>query len=136
MSKITTFYRGDMLFETQLGNHRLTIDVPPTMGGKDRGPMPPQLFIASLGSCVGALVAEYCERRGMDAGEMTVDVTFEKTEHPSRLTDIRVTVTLPNADCSAQRCRDALLRVAEHCPVHQTIETVQGVTFDIVGGKG
>lgn len=136
MSTITTFYKGDMLFETQMGNHWLTSDVPSTMGGEDRGPMPPQLFIASLGSCLRALVAEYCERRGMDTGEMTVDVTFEKTAYPSRLTDILVTVTVPNADCSAQRCRDALLRVAEHGPVHQTIETVQGVNFDIVGGKG
>lgn len=136
MSTITTCYKGDMLFRMKIGNHTLNIDVPPAMGGKDRGPMPPPLFIASLGSCLAPLVADYCSHREMDARDMAVDVSLEKTEHPTRLTGIRVTVTLPHADCSEQRCRDALLRVAEHCPVHQTIETVQGVKFDIVGGKG
>jgi uncharacterized OsmC-like protein len=42
-----------MSFETTLGNHRLLIDVPASMGGKDRGPTPPELFVASLGSCGG-----------------------------------------------------------------------------------
>ena len=57
MAKITTYYKGDMLFESKLGAHSVIIDVPAGMGGKDRGPTPPEIFIASLGSCVGAFVA-------------------------------------------------------------------------------
>jgi len=133
MPTITTEYRGDMLFETKLGNHVLTIDVPPVMGGKDRGPEPPQLFIASLGSCVGALVAEYCGHKGIDTRDMTVDVSFEKTEHPTRLTNIRVRVNLPHADCEEGHRKEVLTRVAQHCPVHETIATVQDIRFDFVG---
>lgn len=62
MPTIETTYRGDMEFETVLGSHRLVIDAPASMGGKDRGPTPPELFVASLGSCVGAFVASYCGR--------------------------------------------------------------------------
>ena len=47
MAKITTYYKGDMLFESKLGNHSVIIDVPAGMGGQDRGPTPPELFIAS-----------------------------------------------------------------------------------------
>ena len=54
MTTITTRYKSEMLFETQVGRHTLIIDVPEQMGGKDRGPMPPQRFIASLGSCAGS----------------------------------------------------------------------------------
>ena len=50
MAKITTYYKGDMLFESKLGTHSIIIDVPAGMGGTDRGPTPPELFIASLGS--------------------------------------------------------------------------------------
>jgi uncharacterized OsmC-like protein len=56
MPAITTTYQGDMAFETVLGRHRLLIDVPAAMGGQDRGPTPPELFVASLGSCVAAFV--------------------------------------------------------------------------------
>lgn len=41
MPTITTRYRGDMSFTTDLGRHALVIDVPAGMGGKDRGPTPP-----------------------------------------------------------------------------------------------
>ena len=38
MATIRTSYKGDMLFETQLGRHSVLIDVPPSIGGTDRGP--------------------------------------------------------------------------------------------------
>jgi len=131
MPVITTYYKGDMLFETAIGQHRVTIDVPAEMGGDDRGPQPPQLFIASLGSCIGAFVAQYAERAGMDASGMTVDLHFEKAADPTRLVNLKATVKLPNADCG-QRVH-AIHRVAEHCPVHETILTMQGLNIEILG---
>lgn len=131
MAKITTYYRGDMLFESKLGNHSLIIDVPASMGGKDRGATPPEVFIASLGSCVGAFVAQYCARSGVDASDMTVDVTFDKVENPTRLTNLKVRVELPKGQCADRQ--KAIQRVAEHCPVHETILTLQGIDIDILG---
>jgi len=40
MSRISTYYKGDCQFESVMGNHTITIDMPESMGGKDRGPMP------------------------------------------------------------------------------------------------
>jgi uncharacterized OsmC-like protein len=131
MAKITTYYKGGMLFESKIGKHTVTIDVPESMGGSDRGPMPPQLFIASLGSCIGAFVAQYCEHNGIDDTDMTVDFTFDKVEDPTRLVNLKATVNLPHGDCS-KRVK-AIERVAEHCPVHATISTLEGVTLEILG---
>lgn len=131
MAKITTRYKGNMLFESQLGKHKLTIDVPPVMGGTDRGPIPPDLFVASLGSCIGAFVAQYCENHGIDTDGMTIDMTFEKVENPTRLVDLKATVNLPKGDCK-QRI-EAIRRVAEHCPVHETITTMRGLEIEILG---
>jgi len=131
MAKITTSYQGDRLFVSQLGNHSVMIDVPAGMGGKDRGVTPPELFVASLGSCVGAFVAQYCERVGVDASGMTVDVLFRKVEDPVRLVDLEIRVYLPNGDCSGRE--KSILRVAERCPVHETILTVEGIDIQIFG---
>ncbi|HEX2906856.1 MAG TPA: OsmC family protein [Phototrophicaceae bacterium] len=131
MGKITTFYKGGMLFETQMGSHTLQIDVPASMGGSDRGPTPPEIFIASLGSCVGAFVAQYCERNGVDARDLTVDVLFDKAENPSRLINLKIQVKLPDADCTEQRA-EAVKRVAAHCPVHETISTLEGIQIEIL----
>ncbi len=132
MAKITTFYKGDMLLETEIGNHALTIDVPASMGGSDRGPTPPQIFVASLGSCIGAFVANYCNNAGIDVTGMTVDVTFDKVEDPTRLDNVKVEVNLPNGDISGRE--KAILRVAGHCPVHETICTLEDVDI-VLSGK-
>lgn len=131
MPTITTHYKGNMLFETRIGNHRLTIDVPASMGGSDRGPTPPQVFVASLGSCIGAFVAQYCERNGIDTEGMTVDVSFETGQNPTRLVDLQATVNLPKGDCSKRV--EAIKRVADQCPVHQTITTMQGLKIEVLG---
>ena len=133
MGKVTTYYKGDMLFESKLGSHSVIIDVPTGMGGSDRGPTPPELFIASLGSCVGAFVANYCGKSGVDTKGMTVDVTFDKVQDPTRLVNLNIEVNLPNGDC--EKRQKAILRVAEHCPVHETIATLEGIEININGQK-
>jgi putative redox protein len=65
MASITTYYKGDMRFEAVMGEHRLVIDAPASIGGTGRGPTPPELFVTSLGSCVAAFVARYCEQVGL-----------------------------------------------------------------------
>jgi len=86
VAKIVTYYKGDMLFESHMGDHLLTIDVPADMGGEDRGPTPPQLFVASLGSCIAAFVAEYCYQHGIDNTGLTVEMSFEKASNPTLVT--------------------------------------------------
>jgi uncharacterized OsmC-like protein len=130
MGKITTHYEGDMGLETVMGQHRLIIDVPTSMGGRGRGPTPSELFVASLGSCVAAFVASYCERTGLDTSGLSVDVTFQEEEDPTYLADLQVIVNLPQADCGDRE--DAIRRVAEHCPVHETVEfTLKEIDFQI-----
>lgn len=131
MAQITTHYKGEMLFESKMGNHTLTIDVPASMGGTDRGPTPPELFIASLGSCIAAFVADYAKRANLDATDMSVDLSFEKAEDPLRLVNLKATVRMPNAACGPRE--SAIRRVAEHCPVHQTISTLEGIEIEIIG---
>lgn len=101
------------------------------MGGQDRSPTPPELFVVSLGFCVGAFVARYCGRSGIDASDMTVDVTFDKVENRTRLTNLKVRVELPHGQCADRE--KAIHRVAEHCPVHETILTLLGIGIDILG---
>lgn len=131
MNVITTQHKGDMLFETQLGSHMLEIDVPESMGGKDRGPQPPEIFVASLGSCVAALVANYCNKSGLNTEGLSVDVMYEKASDPTRLADVKIKIDLPNADISGRE--KAIHRVADRCPVHQTICTLEGVDMEISG---
>ena len=129
MPTITTAYQGDMAFETVLGRHRLLIDVPAGMGGKNRAPTPPELFVASLGSCVAAFVASYCQRVGLDSRELTVEVSYEPADEPTLLNGLQVTVKLPHAACGDRQ--DAIRRAARRCPAYEAA-TLARVKFEIV----
>lgn len=131
MGKITTYNKDGMLFESQMGEHRLLVEGPESWGGNNTAPTPPQLFMASIGSCVGVLVRHFCDTHHLDASGMSVDVTYDSAEHPTRFTNIVVTIHLPNALCDDQCTHNAIRQVAEHCPVHETITLLEEIQFEI-----
>lgn len=126
MAKVTTRIHEDSLFETQLGKHTVITDP----AGID-GPSPPEILVASLGACVSVLVAKYCRRAGIETDGLSVDVTYDKATNPYRLADFQVDINLPNADIESRL--KAITRVAEHCPVHQTMCTLEGATIRVNG---
>ncbi|MBN1679619.1 MAG: OsmC family protein [Anaerolineae bacterium] len=134
MAEIKTVYKGDMLFETTINGHTLTIDVPESMGGSNRGVTPPQVFIASLSSCIGAFAASYCNEHGINTEGMTVSVSFEKVSDPTRLVNIKAHVELPNGEVGKRGT--AVKRAALHCPVHETIKAFEGIAFEFVDKNG
>jgi putative redox protein len=131
MSKVASHYKGNMLFETRVGNHVVLSDVPanPVWGGKDRAPTPPDYFIVSISSCVAAFVVQYCERTGINVQDMSVEVTYEKADKPVYLKNIVATVKLPQAELGERL--DALKKVCEHCTVHETINQLDEVSIKI-----
>lgn len=132
MGKVTTQLKEGMLFESQLGDHKILIEGPEAWGGKNTAPPPPQFFMASIGSCVGVLVAHFCDTHKLDATGLSVDVDYDSADHPTRFTNIRVTVHLPSAKCDDECTRKAIRNVAQHCPVHETITLLGEIEFSIV----
>lgn len=128
-----TRYQGDMLFETEVGGQHIVTDVTPPMGGKGRAPTPPDLFVVSLGACVAAFVAHYCEQQGIDTRELTVETAYEKTDKPAFLTDFRVDVRLPHAECGDRHA--AVERVADHCIIHETLHHLKNLEISILDRK-
>ncbi len=135
MSHISTYYKGNGLFESVMGNHTITIDMPESMGGRDRGPMPPHLFAASLSSCVGVLITDFCHKHQLNPEGLEVHASYEMAKHPIRISDIKVNVELPNMVCDDECMQKAIAHVAEHCPVHETVCSMEDVDLTFNFGK-
>lgn len=131
MGKISSYHKGDRLFQTNIGSHVMISDVPstPAWGGKDRAPTPPEYFIASLSSCIAAFVVQYCEQSHLDSQDMSVDVFFDKQDKPAYLKNIKVRINLPNAEIHDRQ--EAIRRVCEHCTVHETLTRLQGIDIEV-----
>lgn len=115
-------YSGGKNFKAHNRKHVITIDLPEDSGGKDKGPTPPELFIDSLAACIGVYVIGYCRKTGLDTEGLGIKVAWEKelAERPYRIKKIDVKISLPKADVGARK--EALLKVAESCLIHETLK--------------
>jgi len=117
--KVTVNYLEGWKFESVCGDHKVTVDLPTSSGGKDEAPTPPQYFLTSLASCVGVYVVSYCESARLDAKGMQISITADKISHPNRIDNIKIDITLPNAQVGKRK--EALLSVAKNCLIHNTM---------------
>lgn len=123
-----THKEGD-LFEIAVRDHLLHVDQPVDAGGSDAAPTPVELFVASLASCVAHYVRRFLVRHSLPTEGMTVDAEFTMADRPARVDEINVSIGLPEG-VPAER-RPALLAVASHCTVHNTLEDPPEVSIDV-----
>lgn len=110
---------GGDRFAIDVRGHRLLVDQPADLGGEDSAPTPTELFVASLASCVAFYARRYLRRHDLDATGLAVEAGFVLATKPGRVTDIELRLTLPEG--FPQDRRAALLAVAGHCTVHNSI---------------
>jgi uncharacterized OsmC-like protein len=114
-----THVTGDA-YAVEVRGHRLLVDQPTEAGGEDTAPTPTELFAASLATCVAFYAGRYLTRHGLDHAGLRVRTEFTMaTDRPARVSAVRVTV-VPPPGLPEQR-RAALLAVASHCTVHNTL---------------
>ena len=121
-----THLDGDR-FEIAVRGHTITVDQPVADGGTDTAPTPTELFIASLASCVAFYARRYLVRHDLPTDGLTVDATYSISSRPARVGEIALVLRVPDG-VPADR-RGALLAVASHCTVHNTLEAAPDVTI-------
>jgi putative redox protein len=122
-------HRGGDKFDISIRGHVITVDQPVTDGGDDTAPTPTELFIASLASCVAFYARRYLSRHHLPTEGLAVETTFEMGSRPARVSGIDVRVLVPKG-VPAERL-DALLAVATHCTVHNTLDTKPDVLITL-----
>jgi putative redox protein len=129
MALITVSHtRGDRM-AIRIRGHDLISDQPIDAGGDDAGPTPTELFVGGLAACVGFYAERFLRRHGGAAG-LTVTCDFAmSTERPSRVASVDLWVDVPEP--LREDVRDALLRAAEHCTVHNSLRTPPAVRIQI-----
>jgi uncharacterized OsmC-like protein len=97
--------------------------------GEDSAPTPTELFIASLASCVAFYARRYLARHDLPTDGLAVETTFDMGSKPARVAGIEVRLIVPEG-VPAERL-DALLAVATHCTVHNTLTTEPEVSVTL-----
>ena len=116
-------------FSIQSRSHTILCDQPAENGGEDSGMTPPELLLASLGSCVAFYAVQYLKTRNLAETGIEVTVTAEKLKQPARVGNFRVHVVCPVSLTEEQT--EGLMRSVHHCLVHNTLLTPPEIAIEL-----
>jgi len=110
---------GAVQFEIKARQHSIACDQPEQMGGFDEGMTPPELLLASLGSCAAFYAVAYLKKKGITAPGTRVDVTADKLPNPARVDNFQIVVSVP-IDLSPEH-HAGIEQAVHHCLIHNTL---------------
>jgi uncharacterized OsmC-like protein len=93
------------------------------------GMTPPELLLASLGSCAAFYAMQYLKARNLAETGVEVTVTAEKLKQPARIGNFRVHVVCPVSLTEEQT--EGLMRSVHHCLVHNTLLTPPEIKIEL-----
>lgn len=117
--EVTVDHLGSVQFEIKARQHSLTSDQPAENGGFDEGMTPPELLLASLGSCAAFYAAQYLKKFQLATEGTKVRVTAEKLKEPARLGNFVIQVDVP-VELSEEH-KQGVERSVHHCLIHNTL---------------
>jgi uncharacterized OsmC-like protein len=107
--------------------HSVLVDQPEADGGRDAAATPTELLVASLASCVAFYAGRYLTRHELDRDGLAVTAEFTMAaDRPARVASVRLHISAPGLP---ELRRDALLAVASHCTVHNTLRQKPSVSI-------
>jgi ribosomal protein S12 methylthiotransferase accessory factor len=118
---MTIDFPGGARVDAHFRNHDIRTDQPVSGGGEDSAPTPFDMFLASIGTCVGIYVLGFCRQRDLP----TEGIRIIQRHHPNResglMDKIDIEIQVPPA--FPKQYHSALIRSAELCKVKKSLET-------------
>lgn len=101
-------------------NGKIIMDEPENVGGRDLGPDPFSIFLASLASCTLSTLRMYIDRKEWDIPEIKISLNLSQETEPALKTTIYRSISFTN-DISEDQ-KERLLNIAEKCPISKLLK--------------
>lgn len=128
--ELTVTYLGGVQFEAEARGHKIYSDQPASNNGFDEGMTPPELLLASVGTCAGYYAAEYLNRMHLPASALRVRVTAEKAKNPARLGKFVIVVETPGVENPEHV--EGVRRAVGKCLVKNTLAMPPEIVIEVV----
>ena len=121
---------GGMQFEIKARQHRIACDQPAESGGFDEGMTPPELLLASLGSCAGFYAAQYLKKHKLGTEGTIIRVSADKAQDPPRMNDFRIDVEIPFA--VSDQHREGIEQAVDRCLIQNTLRNPPNISLKVM----
>jgi len=119
MLEVSVEHLGAVQFEIKTRGLSIVCDQPEENGGFNEGMTPPELMLASLGSCAAFYAVDYLKRQKLAVDGLKVQVTATKAKNPARLDSFKIDLDVPAilSEEQVKGMEDAVHR----CLIHNTL---------------
>lgn len=123
----------EMSFNVEVNDHKFMIDAVEAVGGKNRGPRPKPLALASLGGCTGMDVISILRKMRVEPEYFNISVAADSTdEHPKYYNKIHITYTFKGKDLPMAKLEKAVnLSQDRYCGVTAMLNKAAEITHEI-----
>ena len=123
---ITISFPGGAAVDATIGGHTVRTDQPAPSGG-DTGPSPFDLFLASIGTCMGFYALRFCQERDLPTEGLALTLDPERSADKKRVETLRIAVRLPGG--FPEKYDQPIRRAIDHCAVKRHL--LEPPAFDL-----
>ena len=130
---IRSKWKGNLAFESMVGDHAVVTDAPVQFGGDDSGASPKKLMLAALAGCTGIDVASILEKMRVKIDDLVITVEAEATEEvPSVYKEMHITYTFKGESLDENKLSKAVqLSHDKYCGVSMMYENFLKISWEI-----
>jgi len=88
-------------------------------GGDESAPEPFDIFLASIGTCVGINVIVFCQRHSISTDKIKIILLFERNHETKMIEKIKIEIKLPPD--FPEKYKNAVIKSADLCSVKKHI---------------
>ncbi|WP_455282212.1 OsmC family protein [[Eubacterium] cellulosolvens] len=127
--KMTISYLEGWRFSSKCRSHEIISDQPIEEDGQDTGMTPVEMFISSIGCCMGVYAKMFCDRHKIPMEDMNIVLEWNMAKNPSRVGELQAKIVFKkNIDTVLQQ---GIIRMVKHCTVHNTMNNPPEVNVSI-----
>jgi putative redox protein len=133
MQSVKTTWVEDMSFSSAIGDHRITMDSADEFGGKNKGPAPKPILLASLGGCTGMDVVSLMKKMRIDVDAFAITAQAEAApDHPKTYTRIHLIYEFRGKNLPHDKLKKAVdLSQERYCSVSAMLKRAANLTYEI-----
>jgi putative redox protein len=126
-------WNSEMAFKAMINGHEFMLDLDTDAGGKNSGPRPKPLLLASLGGCTAMDVISILKKMRVDPDFFNVRVEGEVTEeHPKHFIKIHLIYEFKGKDLPLDKLQKAIdLSQERYCGISYTLRQAVELTSEI-----
>ena len=113
-------FPGGAKVDAHFGGFTVSTDQPPQGGGEGSAPTPFALFLASLGTCAGIYVVNFCRQREIPTEGLRIKQTMGYDPETKRMNRVDLDIQLPPG--FPGKYHEALIRAASQCAVKKQLD--------------